>query len=388
MSDGLYYTTNFGVNWTQSNFTIGGTTSGNFFTVALSGTNAIAATSTDNNGIYYSINSGETWTQSINLTTGNFNSVALSSDGTKGIAGSNSALGLYYTTNSGVTWTRSDLASGDPTENDFYSVSLSGTNAIAGSMSGTGIYYSTNSGQTWTQSPINLGNFTSVALSSDGINGIAGTDSNLGLYYTNNSGTTWTQSSTNSGNFYSVALSSDGINGIAGSASELGIYYTLTPICYEENVEILCYENEIEIYKKINNIKVNDQIKTYKDGYKKVTQIKSFIYKKSNFDEIKNLYKLKNTDIILTGGHSILVDELAEEESKKNIKYGFSANIHDKKLLLACGSDKFEKISDDKDYILYHLVLENDNINGHYGVYLRHDILSESCSEACFQSFF
>jgi len=43
-----------------------------------------------------------TWTQS-NVTTGEFYSIALSDDGTKGIAGSDltSGLGLYYTSNSG-----------------------------------------------------------------------------------------------------------------------------------------------------------------------------------------------------------------------------------------------------------------------------------------------
>ena len=49
---------------------------------------------------------------------------------------------------------------------------------------------------------------------------------------------------------------------------------------------------------------------------------------------------------------------------------------------------EFEKITDNKEYILYHLVLENENSKGHYGVYLKNDILSESCSEACFISFF
>ena len=428
--DGLYYSTNTGVNWTQSDFTIGGTTSGNFFTVALSGTNAIAATSTDDNGIYYSINSGETWTQSINLTTGNFNSVALSSDGTKGIAGSNSALGLYYTNNSGVTWTRSDLASGDPTENDFYSVSLSGTNAIAGSMSGTGIYYSTNSGQTWTQTAVNIGDFYSVFLS--GANGIAGSgNSNDGIYYTTNSGVTWTKSSLTSGNFVvalsgsiAVATSSDwlaigtgtgiykstnsgqtwagaGVNSgafnslslsgsrsIAGGSTNNGIYYASSPLCYEKNTLILVLENEVEVYKKICELKVGDIVKTYKHGYKKIKMIKSFDYNMTNITRLKRcMYKMKDHNVIVTGKHGLLVDELTTEEIKNIKKCGTSVRcIDDKQVLPACASDKFEKITDIFEFELWHFVLENDDESKNYGIYITDGILSESCSEKAFMT--
>jgi hypothetical protein len=236
--------------------------------------------------------------------------------------------------------------------------------------------------------PFQTGSFSSVALSSDGTKCIAGSASGTGIYYTSDSGVNWTQSNISTGSFYEVALSSNGFKAIASSSDDLGIYYTTSPICYEENVEILCYENDIEIFKKINEIKIGDTVKTYKDGCKKVKYIKSFNYIKMNDREIDYLYKYKNADIIVTGGHSILVDDLTKEESKNNLKYKFSSKIHDKKLLLACSSDIFEKITDNKEYILYHIVLENENSKNHYGIYLKNDILSESCSEKCFLSFF
>ena len=194
-----------------------------FNSVALSsdGTKGITG-SNSNTGIYYTSNSGVTWTQS-NITTGNFNSVALSSDGTKGITGSDSNTGIYYTSDSGATWAQSNVTTGD-----FYSVALSsdGTKGIAGSFSGSGIYYSSNFGATWIQSNIITGNFNSVALSTDGTKGIAGSDSNTGIYYTSNFGATWTQSNIITGNFNSVALSTDGTKGITGSDSNTGIYYS------------------------------------------------------------------------------------------------------------------------------------------------------------------
>jgi len=140
--------------------------------------------------------------------------------------------------------------------------------------------------------------------------------------------------------------------------------------------------------KKISTLKIGNLVKTYKDGYKPIKYLKKFNYNRLDESDINYLYRLKNTNIIVTGGHSILVDELTEQEKLRNLKYYFSSNIHDKKLLLAFSSDKFEKIKDNKKYILYHLVLENENIDGHYGIYLKNNILSESCSEAYFQSFF
>lgn len=426
--DGLYYTTNTGVNWTQSTLTTGGATSGNFYTVALSGTNAIAATSTDDTGIYYSINSGQTWTQS-SRTSDNFNSVVLS--GSNGIAGSNSGLGLYYTNNAGVTW----IHSNNITTNDFFSVFLSGTNAIAGSYTGDGIYYSTNSGSgfsTWTQStagsiPI-TGDWYSVVLS--GSNGLAGSGTNNnGIYYTTNSGVTWTKSSLASGNFMvalsgsiAVATSSDwfatgtgtgiykslnygqtwtgaGVNSgafnslslsgsrsIAGGSTNNGIYYASSPLCYEKNTLILVLENEVEVYKKICELKVGDIVKTYKHGYKKIKMIKSFNYNTHNITRLKRcMYKMKDHNVIVTGKHGLLVDEVTEEEIKNIKKCGTSMrNIDDKQVLPACASDKFEKITDSFEFELWHFVLENDDESKNYGVYITDGILSESCSEAAF----
>ena len=87
---------------------------------------------------------------------GNFNSVALSSDGTKGITSSASNTGIYFTSDSGANWTQSNVTTGD-----FLSVDLSsnGTKGIAGSIAGNGIYYTSDSGATWTQRNLTTNNF-------------------------------------------------------------------------------------------------------------------------------------------------------------------------------------------------------------------------------------
>jgi len=67
------------------------------------------------------------------LLTGNFNSVALS--GSNGIAGSALSLGIWYSTNLGQTWTQSNVTTGN-----IYSVALSGVNGIAGSTANIGVF--------------------------------------------------------------------------------------------------------------------------------------------------------------------------------------------------------------------------------------------------------
>jgi len=314
------------------------------------------------------------------LVTDNFYSVALS--GSNGIAGSNSNLGLWYSTNTGQTWTQSNVTTGN-----FISVALSGSNGIAGSASNLGIYYTTNSGQTWTRGDLTTGGFTtdnfqSVALF--GTNGIAGSASNFGIYYTDNSGQTWRPSNITNGNFNSVSIS--GLNGIAGSASNFGIYNNISAFCYEKNTLILVLENNIELYKKICELKVGDTVKTYKHGYKNIKCINSFKYNPSYTKRNKRLlYKMKNHDVIVTGKHGILVDEVTEEEIIRTKKCGTTIRqIDDKQVLPACASDKFEKITDDKDFELWHFVLENDDETKNYGIYITGGILSESCSEKAF----
>lgn len=404
VSNGIFYTINNGITWTQSTSVISVTIN----SLSLSGTNGIAGSVS--NGLYYTTDSGQTWTQisnyntlsfgsvslygqygvagsnsgifatfdsgaqlySTNITTGFFNSVSFS--GTSGIASFTGApnTGIYYTLNNDIlTWNPSNLTSN-------FCVSLSNTNGIAGSTSGTtgsGIYYTITSGQTWIVSNVTSGKFNSVYLS--GNLGIACSASNKGIYYTSNSGETWTQSNINTGIFRSAMIS--GTNAVAGSGSNsnIGLYYNTTPLCYEKNVEILCLIDDIETYVKICEIKTEMMVKTYKTGYKKVSKIIKFNYITMDANnDLECLYKMKeNNNIILTGGHSILEDEITEEQ--KNNKYKFCKTIEDKHLVLACLSDKFEKITEVKSYELYHLLLEN----GHYGIYITNGVLLESFCE-------
>jgi photosystem II stability/assembly factor-like uncharacterized protein len=367
-SNGIYYTTNGGANWTISDAPL---SIYNF--VALSGSNGIAGTSSSP-GIYYTTNGGANWTKSTSLSTNIILQGSLL--GLNGVISISSKppTGLYYTNDGGSTWSQTNVAI-----ETFSTSALSGSYGIAGTSSSAGIYYMpTGSISNWIPSnDLTTGNFNYIALS--GLNGIACSDSNLGIYYTTNGGQNWTQSNVASGNFFSVAISSAS-EGIVGSSN--GLYYISTPLCFNKGTKILYInKNGEEEYISIENLKVGDLVKTYKDSNKKIVSIGSFNYKCFNNKNLLNcLYKMKDHDVILTGGHSILVDELTEEEDKHNkLHYNFERTIHDKKFLLACSSDKFEKIEDDKEYELFHFVLESENNNNNYGIYINDDILSESC---------
>jgi hypothetical protein len=378
---GLYYTTSLDAyDWAQS--TSGAEHSYNSVSMSANGSVAIAG-SASNLGIYYSDNYGQIWTRP-GITSGNFYSVAVASSantngGRYGIAGSSDDTGLFYT---------SDVASSSwsnpiPTGN-FVSVAISSSGEYAIAGSSNGIWYTSNYGSSWTQIEGSSGySFFSVSMDSTGQYAVAGS-LNAGIWYTGNYGSSWTQQYS-SNTFTSVSVYSS--NAIAASSNNTGVYYTSTPLCFEKNVEILCLIDGVEQYVKVCEITIDMLVKTYKQGYKKVTNMKKFNYNPLNKNtELECLYKMKDSNIIVTGGHSILEDELSEKQ--KNNKFNFHHKIEDKHLVLACLSDKFEKITENNGYELCHIVLENENKNGHYGIYITNDVLSESCSENIFNTRF
>ena len=105
---------------------------------------------------------------------------------------------------------------------------------------------------------------------------------------------------------------------------------------------------------------------------------------------ISGIYKLKQgkmgaiKDLLVTGGHSILVDELSIEDKILDFtKRGISNEFENKYLSLAMDNSNFEQVIDDKYYTVYHLVLDNNDIKGHYGI-IANGVLSESMSKYCF----
>ena len=212
--NGILYSTNGGQNWNPSP-----STSGNIFTsvsISSDGTNAVAVS---NNELWYSVDGGSSWTNAFTLVVGSFSFVVISKDGMRAIAGG--ANGLYYSATGGQNWSATN-ASGN-----FYSASISsnGIKMVAGGVSG--IWYSSNGGQSWTQGSSN-NNIDKVVISGDGKNAVAGGSlGSFGLLYSIDSGKTWTQTSKTNNNFPSIVINNDGTKAIAANFdNNEGLWYS------------------------------------------------------------------------------------------------------------------------------------------------------------------
>jgi hypothetical protein len=169
---------------------------------------------------------------------------------------------------------------------------------------------------------------------------------------------------------------------------------TGSPACFIEGSKIFARLNNNDAYIPIQNLKKGDLVKTYLHGYRKIIMIGKNTLKndptKWNYC-IKRLRKNKlgaTEDLMVTGGHSVLVNKLSEKEKAGQISIYNSADrkIDGKYLLLASVSDNFEAVNDNNTYTYYHLVLEHDgDLNARYGIWAN-GVLTESQSENHFSA--
>ena len=182
------------------------------------------------------------------------------------------------------------------------------------------------------------------------------------------------------------------INSLASSSSD--IYFEPASsanhdaICFDESTEILCLNGKFqEVYIPVNKLIKGTLVKTYKHGFRRIDCIfkGQFVNNKDNFRNCMFvLPKNKNMtkDLIVTGGHSILVDDLGEykEENKKLFAFE-TPKIDNKYLLLSSVSKDFIKMENNDTYTYYHLVLENEGDNElRFGVWAN-GVLTETPSK-------
>lgn len=168
--------------------------------------------------------------------------------------------------------------------------------------------------------------------------------------------------------------------------------FTINPVsdpsCFNEGTKILCLNKNLEEYIAIENLRKGDFVKTYNHGYRKIDLIgKNRMI--NNPDTWHGcMYKMEKTaqnglleDLIVTGGHSVLVDDLGEYKQQNEEKFGGTLMIDDKYLLLSAISNDFIKIEGIQSYTYYHFTLENDgNDDERFGVWAN-GILTETPSK-------
>ena len=245
---GLWYSTDSGKTWNPSRYSLSHQPiNTGIFNVSMSGdgTHVVAgcyfSIPPSPEGIWYSSDGGQTWTQS-NIINHIYQYICISGDGKTSIAGSNYKISLHptdygisYSSNSGASWNTVPF-SGLQAQLTFTNVSISydGINAVIiqtknDLVSPTAeykIWHSTNKGVNWSVSTTPISTTTvinHISISKYGLRAIAAT-SVYGLYYSTDGGVNFLQSNISSGNFYYTSLSDNGLKALA--AGNNGIWYS------------------------------------------------------------------------------------------------------------------------------------------------------------------
>jgi hypothetical protein len=156
--------------------------------------------------------------------------------------------------------------------------------------------------------------------------------------------------------------------------------------CFNEGSKILTNKGYVEI----QNLRKGDLVQTSMNGFVPIdmigyTQMEHFNNKERIKDQLyictKNEYPEILEDLIITGCHSILVDDFIENQREQTAELLTRIFVTDNKYRLPACLDKRAKVySKEGTYTIYHLALENENYYKNYGVYAN-GLLVETCSK-------
>jgi hypothetical protein len=159
------------------------------------------------------------------------------------------------------------------------------------------------------------------------------------------------------------------------------------PVCFKEDSKILTDKG----YVAVQDLKKGDLVKTLKHDFVPINMIgKSEIHHAACEDRIKNqLYKCSKEqypelleDLVITGAHSILVDDFASEEQRNRvIEINGNTYVTDKKYRLPAAADDRASVYEVAGaHTIYHIALDNADYYMNYGVYAN-GLLVETCSK-------
>jgi hypothetical protein len=143
--------------------------------------------------------------------------------------------------------------------------------------------------------------------------------------------------------------------------------------CFNEGTKILCMNQQLaDEYIAIELLQIGDFVKTYKHGYRKISKVIQGSFRNNPKKWNVCMYKMIKTDtngltedLIVTGGHSIMVDKISKTELARYAAFGIpdvaNQTIDKKHIVPACVSDQFTPMQDTGRYNYYHLLLENNN---------------------------
>jgi hypothetical protein len=169
--------------------------------------------------------------------------------------------------------------------------------------------------------------------------------------------------------------------------------YTLYPApspCFLEGSKILCQVDGKEEYYPIESLRTGTLVKTSLDGFKPIVYIgHSKIYNPPNqLRSTNRLYRCSTTkypeleeDLIITGYHSILVDDITDKQRKEMLEQMKDIYVTSRKYrLIASVDERAEPYEIEGTFPIWHLALEHDNYYMNYGIYAN-GLLVESTSK-------
>lgn len=163
--------------------------------------------------------------------------------------------------------------------------------------------------------------------------------------------------------------------------------FVIIYVCFKEGTKILTMYG----YMPVEQLKRGTMIQTLKNGYVPINMLgKKEIYHIAKEERIKSqLYKCSQTeypelfeDLVITGCHSILVDNFASnEEREQSIEVNGALCVTDNKYRVPACVDKRTRVYETPgNYTIYHFALENNDYYANYGVYAN-GLLVETCSK-------
>jgi len=179
----------------------------------------------------------------------------------------------------------------------------------------------------------------------------------------------------------------------SGSLVELGGWFTNftmgssgNVVCFKEGSKILTDKG----YKPIEDLRKGDLVQTFMHGYKAIDMIgkrdmvhigseqrikdQLYVCTPANYPELVE-------DLVITGCHSILVDDFKEGEEQRTREINGDTYITDNMWRLPACADLRTAVYDKKGvHTIYHIALENDDYYMNYGVYAS-GLLVETCSK-------
>lgn len=145
--------------------------------------------------------------------------------------------------------------------------------------------------------------------------------------------------------------------------------------CFNHGTNILCQMDGAEVWRPIETLRQGDLVKTYKHGIRSITQIGkgALINNPDLWHSCMYQGQVQGFEpLIVTGGHSLLVDTLTQEEREAQAAFwGRDEEIIDDKLLMiAPVSKSFNPILTRDLFTYYHFTVENDGDDDRrYGVW-------------------